>query len=325
MGHLDSGKWVDDDAVRIDAKGGFQRDESLFRKALTADGSSGFKAEPGRYHLYVAQNCPWAHRTVIFRKLKHLESAITVSYADKPKLHGWAFSESTDGAPQPNNGVLYLHEVYSAAKPGYSGRVTVPTLWDKRQRTIVNNESSEIIRMLNTEFNAFTNDHTDYYPQVLRPQIDEINKLTYEKINNGVYRSGFAKTQAAYEEACRALFDALDKCEAILSRQRYLVGERLTEADWRLFPTLVRFDPVYNGHFKCNIRRLADYPNLSNYTRELYQVPGIAETIDIAGIKAGYYGGMPQVNPTGIVPLGPEVNFAAPHDRDRFKKAALDK
>jgi putative glutathione S-transferase len=236
--------------------------------------------------------------------------------------NGWTFAPGEGVVPDSVNGVSCVHQLYAKADPSYSGRATVPMLWDKKQRTIVNNESSEIIRMLNTEFNAFTNDHTDYYPQALRPQIDEINKLTYEKINNGVYRSGFAKTQAAYEEACRALFDALDKCEAILSRQRYLVGDRITEADWRLFPTLVRFDPVYNGHFKCNIRRLADYPNLSNYTRELYQVPGIAETIDIQGIKAGYYGGMPQVNPTGIVPLGPEVNFAAPHDRDRFKKAA---
>lgn len=322
MGHLDHGKWVDDDSVRVDARGAFQRDESIFRNWVTADGASGFKAESGRYHLWVAQNCPWAHRTVIFRKLKRLENVISLNYADKPKKHGWAFSTTTDGAPPPKDGVLYLHEVYTAAKSDYSGRVTVPTLWDKQKRTIVNNESSEIIRMLNSEFNAFTNDRYDYYPQALRPQIDEINKLTYEKINNGVYRSGFAKTQAAYEEACRALFDALDRCEAILSRQRYLVGDRITEADWRLFPTLVRFDAVYHGHFKCNIRRLADYPNLSNYTRELYQVPGIAETIDIAGIKAGYYGNMPQVNPTGIVPLGPPVDFTAPHDRDRFRKAA---
>ena len=322
MGMLVDGKWTDED-VRISSKdGAFQRPESKFRDRVTADGSSGFKAEPGRYHLFVAHNCPWAHRTVMFRKLKKLESVISMSISDRPKLHGWAYSQGLDEMKPGSDGVFYLYQVYQAAEPGCTSRVTVPTLWDRRKKTIVSNESSEIIRMLNTEFNQWGDASLDFYPAPLRAEIDRINDIVYPGLNNGVYRAGFARTQAAYDEAVKKVFDTLDMMEGILSRQRYLAGNRITEADWRAFTTLVRFDQVYHTHFKCNRKRISDYPNLSNYTRELYQYPGIAETVNVAEIKAGYFTTMPQVNPTGIVAIGPEFDLGRPHDRDRLPKAA---
>jgi len=324
MGYLEQGVWHKEWAARHDARGNFLRLESRFRGRVTRDGSSGFRAEPGRYHLYVSLACPWAHRTLIFRALKGLDSAISVSIVDPLMLEdGWAFSEFPGCVPDTVNGARYLREVYTKADPRYSGRVTVPVLWDRETGAIVNNESSEIIRMLNGEFEDIARRHEDYYPQPLRAEIDMVNRLVYENINNGVYRCGFATTQEAYEGAFDALFSALDELEARLGRSRYLAGDRMTEADWRLFPTLVRFDAVYYGHFKCNQRRLGDYPNLSNYVRDLYQVPGVAETVDMAHIKRHYYASHRHINPTGIVPKGPEIDFLAPHDRSRkFQRGA---
>ena len=255
------------------------------------------------------------------RKLKRLEDTIPILESDLPKGQGWAYARGFDDL-QPVDGVFHVHQVYSAARPGFTGRATVPVLWDRESRTIVNNESSEIIRMLNSEFDEFGNAALDLYPEALRAAIDETNTLVYDAINNGVYRCGFALTQAAYELSFRKLFAALDSFEELLGRQRYLVGGDFTEADIRLFPTLVRFDAVYYSHFRCNRQRIADYHNLSNYTREIYQMAGIAETVDISGIKLGYYGGMRNLNPSGIIPLGPELDFSAPHDRDRLAKAA---
>jgi putative glutathione S-transferase len=323
MGMLIDGKWTDnDEAQRFSRSGEFQRNESIYRNWVTADGSSGFKAEPGRYHLLVAWSCPWAHRTAIFRKLKKLENVISIAYSDGPRDQGWAFSEIGVEGLKAIDGYYRLHQVYTAHDPKATSRVTVPTLWDKKTRKVVNNESSEIIRMFNSAFNAFTNDQTDYYPEKLRPQIDEINELVYSHINNGVYRAGFARKQEAYEEAARKIFVAFDRLEGILAKQRYLCGDRITEADWRAFCTLVRFDPIYYGHFKCNLRQLRDYPNLFNYMLELYQHPDVGETIDIRKFQQGYYGGQSFVNPSGIVPIGPEVNYNQKHDRDRLPKAA---
>jgi putative glutathione S-transferase len=323
MGLLVNGAWQEDISRTKD--GHFVRPSTSFRNFITADGSAGpsgkggFPAEADRYHLYISLACPWAHRTLIFRKLKKLDDVISVSLAQP--LYGktgWEFGTTQGGTPDTANGKATLAEVYLLADPHYTGRVSVPVLWDKKQRTIVSNESSEIIRMLNSAFEAFTDVHTDYYPTALRGEIDRINDLVYPNINNGVYRAGFATNQAAYEDAARGIFDAFDKLEALLSRQRYLVGAKITEADWRLFTTLIRFDSVYYSHFKCNLRRLADYPNLWNYTRELYQVPGVAETVSIDQIKRHYYGSQRNVNPTGIVPIGPLIDFDAPHDRGRF-------
>jgi putative glutathione S-transferase len=279
---------------------------------------------PGRYHLYVSLACPWAHRTLIFRALKGLDNAISVSIVDPLMLEdGWAFSDFPGCVPDTVNHARYLREVYAKADSRYSGRVTVPVLWDRETGTIVNNESSEIVRMLNSEFEDIARLHEDYYPQPLRAEIDAVNQLVYKNINNGVYRCGFATTQEAYDGAFDALFSALDELEARLDRSRYLVGDRITEADWRLFPTLVRFDAVYYGHFKCNLRRIGDYPNLSNYLRDLYQVPGIAETVDMSHIKRHYYASHRHINPTGIVPKGPQIDFSAPHDRVRkFQRSA---
>jgi putative glutathione S-transferase len=322
MGLLVDGVWHDRWYDTRNSGGRFERQASRFRNWVTADGGAGpageggFAAEPGRYHLYVALACPWAHRTLIFRKLKQLEAAISVStVAACMGSRGWTFDERDGSTGDTVNGKKTLAEVYLLADPRYTGRVTVPVLWDKERGTIVNNESSEIIRMLDAAFDAFTPVKTDYYPPSLRAEIDRVNALVYDNINNGVYRTGFATTQGAYEEAFRDLFSALDEVETILSRRRYLAGPKITEADWRLFTTLVRFDAVYYGHFKCNLRRIADYPNLSNYLRELYQVPGIAETVDLAQIKRHYYASHHTINPTGIVPLGPELDFLAPHDR----------
>jgi len=307
--------------------GRFVPAEPVFRNWVTPDGSpgpsgeSGFAAERGRYHLYVSLACPYAHRTVIFRRLKELESVISMSVLD-PVMgdQGWQFGNGPDTVADTVNGKQRLGEIYLLANPRYTGRVSVPVLWDKERRTIVNNESPEIIRMLNSAFAAFTNDRADYYPPELRAEINRINARVYNDVNIGVYRAGFATKQNAYEEGCRTVFQALDWIEDILSRQRYLVGARLTEADWRLFTTLVRFDAVYYSHFKCNLRRIVDYPNLSNYLRDLYQVPGIADTVNLDHIKLHYYMSMVAINPTRIVPLGPQLDFSAPHDRARFAR-----
>ena len=321
MGMLVNGVWHDEDPSTTGSDGSFVRLESEFRDRVTRDGSSGFKAEAGRYYLVTAPSCPWAHRTVLMRKLKGLEDTIPILQSDLAKGQGWAYSRGFDDL-RPVDGVFHVHQVYSAARPDFTGRATVPVLWDRETRTIVNNESSEIIRMLNSEFDEFGKTALDLYPAALRSEIDETNAFVYDAINNGVYRCGFARTQAAYEQSFRKLFAALDSLEERLGRQRYLVGDRFTEADLRLFPTLVRFDAVYYSHFKCNLRRLTDYHNLTNYTRDIYQMPGVAETVDIPRIKLGYYGGMRNLNPNGIIPLGPELDFSAPHDRGRLAKAA---
>ena len=323
MGLLVDGVWQED--VSRTKDGHFIRPTTSFRNFVTPDGSpgptgkGGFPAEAGRYHLYISLACPWAHRTLIFRQLKNLDNVISLSNAEP--LYGktgWEFGSARGGTPDTANGKSTLAEIYLLADPRYTGRVSVPVLWDKKQRTIVNNESSEIIRMLNSAFEAFTNVHTDYYPTELRGEIDRINDIVYPTVNNGVYRAGFATSQAAYEDAARGIFATFDQLEERLSRLRYVAGRQITEADWRLFTTLVRFDTVYYSHFKCNLRRVADYPNLWNYLRELYQVPDIAETVSIDHIKRHYYGSQRQVNPTGIVPIGPLIDFAAPHDRARF-------
>jgi len=326
---LVDGVWTDKWYDTKPTGGRFERAEAPWRDFVTVDGSPapgrsrGFKAEPGRCDLYVSLSCPWAHRTLIFRKLKKLEDVISISVVHHfMGEHGWTFRLEEGATGDTLYGLDYLHQIYTRADPHYTGRATVPVLWDKREETIVSNESSEIIRMLNSAFDRWGDRSLDFYPAALRGEIDAVNALVYPAINNGVYRAGFATTQEAYEEAFDDLFAALDKMEDRLSRHRYLVGDRLTEADWRFFTTLVRFDPVYAGHFKCNLRRIADYPNLSNYLRDLYQVPGVAGTVSLYHIKHHYYESHPTVNPTRIVPKGPALDYAASHDRDRFKKAA---
>jgi putative glutathione S-transferase len=329
MGLLVEGKWQDRWYDTKSTGGKFERSQSQWRDWITADGAPvqgrtrGFKAEPGRYHLYVSLACPWAHRTLIFRALKGLEDVISVAVVHPfMGADGWTFLAEDGATGDTLYGKDFLHQIYTMADPAYSGRVTVPVLWDKHEKTIVSNESSEIIRMFNSAFDAFGDASLDFYPKALRGEIDTINALVYPAINNGVYRAGFATTQQAYEEAFHELFATLDQLEERLSKQRYLVGGQVTEADWRLFTTLVRFDPVYVGHFKCNLRRIADYPNLSNYVRDLYQVPGVADTVNIQHIKAHYYGSHDTINPTRIVPVGPALDYDAPHDRARFLKAA---
>jgi len=325
MGFYEDGVWHDD-KDRTDKSGAFQRPVTKFRNFITPNGSpgptgdGGFPAEAGRYHLYVSMACPWAHRTLIFRKLKKLDNVISVSDVS-PDMGsiGWTFDKAAGSSGDHLYGVAKMGDIYLKADPKFSGRVTVPVLWDKKKETIVSNESAEIIRMFNSAFDAFTNDRTDYSPAALRGEIDAINERVFTTVNNGVYRSGFATTQQAYEQAFHALFETLDALETTLSKQRYLVGNTLTESDWRLFTTLIRFDAVYYSHFKCNLRRIVDYPNLSNYLRELYQVPGVAETVSIPEIKRHYYGSHRGVNPTGIVPVGPALDFNAPHDRARLK------
>jgi putative glutathione S-transferase len=304
-------------------EGDFIRADSGFRNWVTVDGSpgpggnGGFAAEAGRYHLYVSFACPWAHRTLIYRKLKGLEDIITVSVVHPlMPAESWVFGDYPGATEDHVNHADYLHEVYRKAAADFNGLVTVPVLWDRKLGTIVNNESSEIIRMLNSAFDAFGNADLDLYPEALRAEIDAINQPVYEHINNGVYRCGFARTQKAYDRAYDQLFDTMDMLEQRLSSQRYLTGERITEADWRLFPTLVRFDPVYYNHFKTNKRRLIDYPNLWAYTRELFQMPGIAETVNMDHIKYHYFASHRSINPTGIVPRGPEIDFMQPHRRD---------
>lgn len=325
MGLLVDGQWQDK-WYDTEASGGrFVREDAGFRNWVTADGSAGptgvggFKAEANRYHLYVSLACPWAHRTTIYRKLKGLEDMISLSVVhpfmgDK----GWTFAEGAGVIADPIVNASYLYEVYVAAKPDYTGRVTVPILWDKKTNTIVSNESSEIIRMLNSAFDEAGATDVNFLPKALLAEIDTINEFVYSAVNNGVYKAGFATTEAAYKEAVVTIFDALDTLEARLADQRYLLGDTITEADWRLFTTLVRFDAVYVGHFKCNIRRIVDYPNLWGYLRDLYQVPGIAETVSIEHIKAHYYTSHANINPTRIIPVGPVLDFNEPHDRARF-------
>lgn len=318
MGRLIDGVWHARDR-RTDEDGRFIRAETRFRARVTADGGAGFPAVAGRYHLYVSLACPWAHRTLIACRLKGLEGAVGLSVVD-PEMgpQGWAFSERPGCIPDPVLGVRYLRELYIRAAPRFSGRVTVPVLWDRERATIVNNESAEIVRMFDAAFPGIADAAVALYPVEARAEIDAVNARIFRDINDGVYRVGFAAAQGAYEEAFDRLFAALDWAEGRLSRTRYLCGPAPTEADWRLFTTLVRFDAVYFGHFKCNLRRIADYPCLSNYLRDLYQVPGIAGTCDFDHIKRHYYRSHRDINPTGIVPKGPATDLAAPHDRERF-------
>jgi putative glutathione S-transferase len=326
---LIDGEWHDKWYDTGKTGGRFVRQDSAFRNWITPGGApgptgeGGFEAEAGRYHLYVSLACPWAHRTLIFRTLKGLEDMVSVSVVNPMMLdQGWTFEPGDGVVPDSVNGARHLHEVYAKADPAYTGRVSVPVLWDRAKRTIVNNESSEIIRMFNSAFDGVGATGPDFYPEALRAEIEEINGPVYENVNNGVYRAGFATTQEAYDGAVAALFETLDMLEERLSRQRYLTGDRLTEADWRLFTTLIRFDPVYVGHFKCNIRRLLDYPNLWGYTRELFQVPGVAGTVNMDHIKNHYYGSHETINPTRIVPVGPAIDFTLPHGRDHLRRAA---
>jgi glutathionyl-hydroquinone reductase len=306
-------KWYDTEAQ----KGRFVRADSKFRNWVTADGApgptgeGGFKAEPGRYHLYVSYACPWAHRTLIFRALKGLEDMISLSVVNwHMGEQGWTFAPGPGVIPDPIHHAKTLAEIYVAAEKNFSGRVTVPVLWDKQRATIVNNESSEIIRMFNSAFDRVGAAPGDYYPPELRAEIDAVNDRIYGTLNNGVYKAGFATTQDAYEEAIGPLFETLDWMDERLASRRYLCGDRLTEADWRAFTTLVRFDPVYVGHFKCNIRRIADYPRLSKYLKALLAVPGVRETVHLDHIKHHYYGSHKTINPSGIVPVGPALDWA---------------
>ncbi|WP_372844244.1 glutathione S-transferase family protein [Psychrobacter sp.] len=322
MGLLVDGQWQDSWYDTASSGGRFKREDAGFRNWVTADGSAGpsgqggFKAEANRYHLYVSLACPWAHRTMIFRKLKGLEGMISVSVVH-PFMgeKGWTFAEGAGVIADPIFHAKYLYEIYTAAKADYTGRVTVPILWDKKTNSIVSNESSEIIRMLNSAFDDVGATAVNFLPAESVVEIDNMNAFVYDAVNNGVYKAGFATTQAAYEEAVIALFDALDTLEARLTGQRYLVGSTITEADWRLFTTLVRFDAVYVGHFKCNIQRIIDYPNLWGYLRDLYQVAGVKETINMQHIKAHYYTSHAAINPTGVIPVGPIIGFHEPHGR----------
>jgi putative glutathione S-transferase len=327
MGLLQDGQWVDKWYDTKSTDGRYVRKPSAFRNWVTADGAagpsgvSGFKAEAGRYHLYVSLACPWAHRTLIFRALKGLEDMIDISIVHWfMGTDGWTFATGDGSTPDPINNADFMHQVYTSAKPDFSGRVTVPVLWDKQKNTIVSNESADVIRMFNAAFDGIGAVAGDYYPEAERDEIDALNARIYDTVNNGVYKAGFATRQSAYEEAIDPLFATLDWLDERLGTQRYLMGSHLTEADWRLFTTLLRFDPVYVGHFKCNLRRIADYPNLSGYVRDLYQHAGVAETVDIAYIKNHYYGSHETVNPTRIVPKGPMIDFDAPHNRSHLSK-----
>jgi putative glutathione S-transferase len=324
MGQLQEGQWVGQWYNTRETGGHFVRRAPSFRNWITADGApgpsgeGGFKAQVGRYHLYVSLACPWAHRTLIFRAIKGLEDMISVSVVHWHMAeNGWSFQPGDGVVPDSINGADYLYQVYTAAKSDYSGRVTVPVLWDKKTRTIVSNESSEIIRMLNTAFDEIGAKPGDFCPEPLQAEIDVLNERIYDTVNNGVYKAGFATTQEAYDEAVVLLFETLDWLEEHLSIQRYLVGNTITEADWRLFTTLVRFDPVYVGHFKCNIRRIADYSNLSGYVRDLYQQPCVAATVDMQHIKNHYYTSHETVNPSRVIAMGPQIDHLSPHDRAR--------
>ncbi|MHA6576335.1 glutathione S-transferase family protein [Pseudomonas sp. AN3A02] len=324
MGLLIEGRWHDQ-WYESSADGAFQREQAQRRNWVTADGEpgptgeGGFAAEAGRYHLYVSLACPWAHRTLILRKLKGLESLIDVSVVSWLMLeNGWTFDKAHGSSGDKLDDFTYMHQRYTADTANYTGRVTVPVLWDKKLKRIVSNESAEIIRMFNSAFNQLTGNQLDFYPEAQRSTIDALNDRIYPAVNNGVYRAGFATSQKAYEAAFDDVFAELDHLEQHLGEHRYLAGEYLTEADVRLFTTAIRFDAVYYSHFKCNLRRIADYPNLSNWLRELYQWPGIAETVDFAHIKGHYYASHRTINPTGIVPKGPLQAFDAAHDRDRL-------
>ncbi len=327
MGQLINGGWYPNGYETESKKGDFVRKASSFRHWITKDGQAGptgdagFKAEPYRYHLYVSLACPWAHRTLIYRALKGLEEMISISVVNPlMEKDGWSFLSDDGVIPDPFYQARFLHHIYTQADPDYTGNVTVPILWDKKTHTIVSNESADIIRMFNDAFDDVGAAKVDFYPLEKQPQINEINDFIYPTINNGVYRAGFATTQEAYTLAVTELFDALDTVEKTLSQQRYLTGSEITEADWRLFTTLVRFDPVYVGHFKCNLQRIVDYPNLWGYVRDLYQVPKIAETVNMTHIKAHYYRSHNNINPTGIVPKGPNLDFLIPHNRDTLDK-----
>ncbi|WP_369959318.1 glutathione S-transferase family protein [Pseudomonas benzenivorans] len=324
MGLLIDGRWHDQ-WYDTGEDGQFKRESAQQRHWITADGApgpsgeGGFAAEAGRYHLYVSLACPWAHRTLILRQLKGLEELVGVSVVSwLMRDDGWTFDPDHGSTGDALDGHAFLHQRYTADDARYSGRVTVPLLWDKRQRRIVSNESAEIIRMFNSAFDGLTGNRLDFYPQALRSEIDALNERIYPAVNNGVYRAGFATRQQAYEEAFAELFAELDRLDTLLGERRYLAGEHLTEADWRLFTTLIRFDAVYHGHFKCNLRRIEDYPNLSHWLRELYQWPGVAPTVDLQHIKNHYYASHASINPTGIVPRGPMLDFARPHDRARL-------
>ena len=321
-GMLVEGEWRTE-RQRQDEEGRFVRAETSFRDFVTADGSSGYRAEPGRYHLYISWACPWAHRTAILRKLKGLEDAIGLSAVGSYMGDdGWAFYDEPGVISDTVNGAHYLREVYTKADPSYTGRVTTPILWDKETGTIINNESRDIIRMFDHEFDAVpgARPDVDFCPENLREEVDRTLDELYEPVNNGVYKTGFAATQEAYEEAVAQLFDALDHWEGVLGRRRYLCGGGITEADWSFFATLVRFDPVYYGHFKCNLRRIMDYPNLWGYLKDLYGQPGVAETVDFGHIKRHYYRSHEGINPTRIVPNGPILNLDEPHDRARLSR-----
>ena len=311
MGKLVDGVWHD---VWYDTKsngGKFVREDAGFRHWIETKPDAPFQPESGRYHLYVSLACPWAHRTLIMRELKGLTQHIDVTVVSPDMLkNGWEFSE-----PEPLFGFTKMHQLYTKAKSGYSGRVTIPMLWDKKTNTIVNNESSEILRMFNSAFNELTGNFDDYYPAKLQAEIDQWNDFIYPNINNGVYKTGFATTQSAYEEAFDSLFAALDKVDAHLATSRYLVGDKITEADWRLFTTLIRFDAVYVGHFKCNLKRIADYFNLQGYMKELYQVGNVADTVSFEHIKRHYYFSHKGINPTQVVPKGPDLDLTTPHGR----------
>ncbi len=322
MGLLVDGQWQNKWYDTDKNQGEFKREAAQLRNWVTADGSAGpsgdagFKAEQDRYHLYVSFACPWAHRTLIFRHLKGLEEYISVSVVSPDMLeNGWSFDKGNHSTGDALFNSAYMHQIYTRNKADYSGRVTVPVLWDKKTQRIVSNESAEIIRMFNSAFNALTGNERDFYPQSLRSEIDEVNEFVYHNINNGVYRAGFATTQEAYTEAFDDLFTALDKIEQRLTANRYLVGDTLTEADWRLFTTLIRFDSVYVGHFKCNLRTIESYPAISNYLRELYQIEDVSKTVDFYHIKRHYYFSHSMINPTQVVPKGPEIDYARPHNR----------
>ena len=311
MGVLVEGQWRDIWYETEKTGGAFERPNTQFRRWITADGSSGFPAAAGRYHLFLALACPWCHRTLLMRLMKRLEGVISVSFVEPLMLeNGWTFA-----TPDPLTGARYVYEISQKADPRYSGRASVPVLWDKETRTIVSNESADIIRMVNHAFDAFADRREDYYPAALAAEIDTLNARVYDTVNNGVYKAGFATHQEPHSAAVRALFETLDWLEERLSRQRYLLGDRLTEADWRLFPTLARFDAVYYGHFKCNLRHLYEYPALWDYTRALYQMPGVAATVDLVNFKTHYYGSQRRINPSGVVPLGPRIDFTIPATR----------
>ena len=323
MGQLVDGVWHDEWHDTAKTGGAFERKESSFRNWVTADGSAGpsgeggFKAESGRYHLYVSLACPWAHRTLIFRALKGLAPHIDISVVHPDMLsEGWTFDTDFDGATGDRQfGLPFLRDIYLRDTPDMSGRVTVPVLWDKESGRIVSNESAEIIRMFNSAFDGVTGNRDDYWPEALRGEIETLNARIYDTVNNGVYKAGFATKQAAYDKAVVALFDSLDWLEDLLGQRRYLTGDRVTEADWRLFPTLIRFDPVYHLHFKCNQRRIVDYPNLWGFTRELYQWPGVAETVRVDHFVRHYHYSHDTINPNRIIPINPVLDYAAPHGR----------